>query len=219
MKKTLSQHISPSASLIIAALVAGASSCATSPPPRAPVKAQPTATSAPTVEVVSKALDVPYVPTPPEVVAKMLELAKPTAKDTLYDLGSGDGRIVVTAAKEYGVTGVGYDLNPQRIRESNENARRAGVVERVKFVEQDLFEVDLSGASIVTLYLLPEVNAKLLSKFQSELKPGTRVVSHNYPIGAWEPRHVVEMEVDGVTHYVYFWVVGARKSGGAASKP
>lgn len=211
--KTLKQFTLISASLAVA-IVAGNSSCANQPSASGEkAKASPTAAapSAPTVEVVSKALDVPYVPTPPEVVAKMLELAKPTAKDTLYDLGSGDGRIVIAAAKEYGVQGVGFDLNPQRIRESNENARRAGVTERVKFVEQDLFEVDLSGASVVTLYLLPEVNAKLLGKFQKELKPGTRVVSHNYPIGKWEPKNVVELESGGVTHYVYFWVVGARR--------
>ncbi|MEJ7616399.1 MAG: methyltransferase domain-containing protein [Pyrinomonadaceae bacterium] len=200
--------------LLCAVIVVSNSSCADSSRSVKQVapSTPPTPTrGAPTVEIISKALDVPYVPTPPGVVAKMLELAELKPTDTLYDLGSGDGRIVITAAQKFGVQGVGFDLNPQRIRESNENARRAGVVEHVKFVEQDLFEVDLRDASVVTLYLLPDVNAKLLGKFQSELKPGTRVVSHNYPIGTWEPNRVVELDIDKVKHYVYFWVVAGKQ--------
>lgn len=200
--------------LLAAIIIIGNSSCADSSRPVTRVEKSAPTPDAPTVEVISKALDVPYVPTPTMVVAKMLELAQPTLNDTLYDLGSGDGRIVITAAQKYGVQGVGFDLNPQRIRESNENARRAGVEERVKFFERDLFEVDLSDASVVTLYLLPDVNAKLLSKFQNELKPGARVVSHNYPIGAWEPNRVIEMDIAGVKHYVYFWVVKAKQKRG-----
>ena len=183
------------------------------PPPSAVATPRP---STPNVKIVDNTLlDVPYVPTPTKVVAKMLELAKVDKDDLLYDLGSGDGRIVITAAQKYGARGVGYDLNPQRIQESNDNARRAGVTDRVRFVQQDLFEADLSGATVVTLYLLPEVNLKLRPKLLRELKAGTRIVSHNYPIGDWEPEQVVELEVDGEKHYVYSWVV---PSGGKVAK-
>jgi predicted O-methyltransferase YrrM len=154
-------------------------------------------------------LDVPYVPTPTEVVAKMLSMANVNKKDLLYDLGSGDGRIVITAAREFGARGVGYDLNPQRIKESNENARRAGVTNRVRFTQQDLFEADLSGATVVTLYLLPDVNLKLRPKLLRELRPGTRIVSHNYHMGDWQAEAVAEVEVKGTKHYVYSWIVPA----------
>jgi len=139
----------------------------------------------------------------------MLSMAKVNKKDLLYDLGSGDGRIVITAAREYGARGVGYDLDPQRIKESNENARRAGVTGLVRFTQQDLFEADLSGATVVTLYLLPEVNLKLRPKLLRELRPGTRIVSHNYPIGDWQPEAVAEVKVNGTIHYVYYWTVPA----------
>jgi len=159
------------------------------------------------VQLVEDPLDVPYVPTPDTVVAKMLEVARVNKDDLLYDLGSGDGRIVVTAASRYGARGVGYDLNPKRIAESNENARAAGVTNLVRFEQQDLFEADLTGATVVTLYLLPDVNMTLRPRLLKELKPGTRVVSHNYGMGDWEPASVDELEVNGVTHYVYYWVV------------
>ena len=159
------------------------------------------------VQLVNDPLDVPYVPTPDAVVARMLEVAKVNSSDLLYDLGSGDGRIVVTAAQRYGARGVGYDLNPKRIEESNENARRAGVADRVRFVEQDLFEADLAGATVVTLYLLPEVNLRLRPKLLKDLAPGTRVVSHNYGMGDWEPVSVDEIDVDGAKHFVYYWTV------------
>jgi tRNA G37 N-methylase Trm5 len=159
-------------------------------------------------------LDVPYVPTPTEVVAKMLTMAGVNKKDLLYDLGSGDGRIVITAAKEYGARGVGYDLNPKRIQESNENARRADVTNRVRFIQQDLFEADLSGATVVTLYLLPDVNLKLRPKLLNELRPGTRLVSHNYDMGDWEPEAVAEVKVKGTMHYVYSWTVPAKGKAG-----
>jgi hypothetical protein len=152
-------------------------------------------------------LDVPYVPTPDAVVARMLEMAKVNSNDLLYDLGSGDGRIVITAAQKYGARGVGYDLNPRRIEESNENARKAGVTDRVRFEQKDLFEADLTGATVVTLYLLPTVNLKLRPKLLKDLAPGTRVVSHNYGMGDWEPVNVDEIDVDGTKHYVYYWVV------------
>jgi len=175
---------------------AAGSNTATSPTP-----------SGPSVRHVENPLDVPYVTTPAEVVARMLSMAKLNNKDLLYDLGSGDGRIVITAAREYGARGVGYDLDPQRIKESNENAKRAGVTDRVRFTQQDLFEADLSGATVVTLYLLPEVNLKLRPKLLRDLRPGTRIVSHNYPIGDWQPEAVAEVNVKGTMHYVYYWTI------------
>jgi SAM-dependent methyltransferase len=150
-----------------------------------------------------KPKDVPYVPTPQTVVDKMLELAAVTKDDVVYDLGSGDGRIVITAAKKYGVRGVGVDIDPERIKEANANAVLAGVADRVKFIEQDLFKTDLKEASVVTLYLLPEVNLRLRPKLWSELKPGTRVVSHAFDMGDWTPEQKVEVE--GKT--IYFWVI------------
>jgi hypothetical protein len=166
------------------------------------------------VQLVEDPLDVPYVPTPEAIVTKMLEVARVGPNDLLYDLGSGDGRIVVTAASRYGARGVGYDLNPKRIAESNENARAAGVTERVRFEQKDLFEADLTGATVVTLYLLPDINLKLRPKLLKDLAPGTRVVSHNYGMGDWEPISVDEMEVNGVKHYVYYWVVPSTGDGG-----
>jgi SAM-dependent methyltransferase len=147
--------------------------------------------------------DVPYVPTPQKVVDEMLNLAGVTKNDVVYDLGSGDGRIVITAAKKYGARGIGVDINPERVKEANANAIVAGVTDKVKFLEQDLFETDLKEASVVTLYLLPAVNLKLRPKLWKELKPGTRVVSHSFDMGDWKPEKSVE--VDGAT--LYFWVV------------
>ena len=150
-------------------------------------------------------LEVPYVPTPENVVAKMLELANVKKADVLYDLGSGDGRIVVTAARKYGVHAVGYDLNPERIQEANENAKKAGVTGQVEFRQKDLFTADLHEASVVTLYLLPSVNLKLRPKLFQELKPGSRVVSHDFDMGDWAPDKTVDL--DG--HKIYFWVIPA----------
>jgi precorrin-6B methylase 2 len=147
--------------------------------------------------------DVPYVSTPQIVVDKMLEVAAVTKNDVVYDLGSGDGRIVISAAKKYGVRGVGVDIDPQRIKEANANAVLAGVADRVKFIEQDLFKIDLKEASVVTLYLLPEVNLRLRPKLWRELKPGTRVVSHAFDMGDWKPEQTVQ--VDGRT--IYYWVI------------
>lgn len=178
----------------------------TSATPTATTSATPNNPSGKPAEV---PLDVPYVPTPTEVVDRMLKMAKVNKEDLLYDLGSGDGRIIITAAKEYGARGIGYDLNPQRIKESNENAQRAGVTDRVRFTQQDLFEADLSGATVVTLYLLPDVNLKLRPKLLRELRPGTRIVSHNYDMGDWQPEAVAEIEVKGTKHYVYSWTVPA----------
>ena len=151
--------------------------------------------------------DVPYVPTRQAVVDAMLELAKVTEDDVIYDLGCGDGRIVITAAKKYGATGTGIDINPDRIQEANENAREAGVTDKVRFIEGDLFEEDFSQASVVTLYLLPAVNQKLRPKLLSQLKPGTRIVSHAFDMGDWEPEQTIE--VDGSK--IYFWTVPGKE--------
>ena len=140
----------------------------------------------------------------------MLELAKPTRNDVVYDLGSGDGRIVITAARRYGSRGVGYDIDPQRIKEANENARAAGVTDRVRFVQEDLFQADLSEATIVTLYLLPEINLKLRPKLLKELKPGTRIVSHNYGLGDWDPITTETLDSATGEHLVFYWVVPPR---------
>ena len=150
-----------------------------------------------------KTKDVPYVPTPQVVVDKMLEVAAVTKNDVVYDLGSGDGRIVITAAKKYGVRGVGVDIDPERVKEANANAVQAGVADRVKFMEQDLFKTDLKEASVVTLYLLPEVNLRLRPKLWQELKPGTRVVSHAFDMGDWKPEQT--LQVEGRT--IYYWVI------------
>lgn len=153
-------------------------------------------------------LDVPFVPTPQPVVDKMLELAKVGKGDFLIDLGSGDGRIPVTAAKKYGVRALGVDLNPQRIKEANERAKEAGVTDLVEFRQQDLFETDLSKADVLTMYLLPSVNLKLRPKIMKEMKPGSRVVSHAFDMGDWTPEQKVT--VDGRT--VYMWTVPKTKS-------
>ena len=197
---------------VIAASLAAAALAGCSPNSQTGRTSAPNATTQPPANVAQvrpaeNPLDVPYVPTPDAVVEHMLKVAKVNSGDLLYDLGSGDGRIVVTAAKRYGARGVGYDLNPKRIDESNENARKAGVADRVRFAEQDLFEADLTGATVVTLYLLPDVNLKLRPKLLKDLAPGTRVVSHNYGMGDWEPISVDEIDVDGVKHFVYYWTV------------
>lgn len=167
----------------------------------------PSPAASASVEASKPKLDVPYVPTPDNVVAKMLELAKVTRNDVVYDLGSGDGRIVITAAKKYGSRGVGYDIDPQRIKEANENARTAGVTDRVRFVQGDLFQADLGEATVVTLYLLPEINLKLRPKLLKELKPGTRIVSHNYGLGDWDPIRTETVDSATGDHLVFYWVV------------
>ena len=154
-------------------------------------------------------LDVPYVPTPQEVVDKMLEMAKVGPNDYLVDLGSGDGRIPVTAAKRFGTRGFGVDLNPQRVKEAIANAKEANVSDKVRFVEGDLFKTDFSQATVLTLYLLPSVNLRLRPVILDVLKPGTRVVSHAFDMGDW---FADKMEM--VDHRsVYFWIVPARVEG------
>ena len=165
----------------------------------------------PTAE--TKQLDVPYVPTHESLVNEMLRMAKVGKNDVLYDLGSGDGRIVITAARKFGTRGIGYDLDPDRIKEARENAERAGVTDRVRFEQQDIFTAKISDATVVTMYLLPDVNMRLRPKLLSELKPGTRIVSHNYDLGDWKPVQRKEMDVSGVSHTLYLWVVPSRASG------
>ena len=155
-------------------------------------------------------LDVPYVSTPAPVVDEMLRLARVGAGDVIYDLGCGDGRIVIAAARDFGARGVGIDLDPRRIDEANAAARSAGVAGSVRFVVQDLFSTDFSEASVVTLYLFPELNAKLRPKLLAELKPGARVVSHQFLIGDWPPAHQERVMAGTMDHTVYLWIVPPR---------
>ncbi|GHG70131.1 methyltransferase domain-containing protein [Comamonas sp. JC664] len=160
----------------------------------------------------AQAPDVPYVPTPEPAVDGMLALAGVKPGDTVYDLGSGDGRIVISAVQKHGAKrAVGVDINPERISEANENAKQAGVKNKVEFREGDLFDANIGDASVVTLYLLPSVNERLKSKLLAELKPGTRIVSHSFDMGDWEPTKTVQSE--GRT--LYLWVVPERDTGGA----
>ena len=164
--------------------------------PAAPLLAQPTATP--------PSLDVPYVPTPQEVVERMLQMAKVGKNDVLFDLGCGDGRIVVTAAKAHGARGTGIDIDPVRIAEAQDNARKAGVDKRVSFKVGDLFQTDLSDASVVTLYLLPTINTRLRPRLWQQLKVGSRVVSHAFNMGPeWPPEKTASVE--GRT--IYYWTI------------
>lgn len=158
-------------------------------------------------------LDVPYFPTPQPAVEKMLEMADVTGDDVLIDLGSGDGRIPITAAKRYGARAVGVDLDPARVQQATENAKRDRVSDKVTFREQDLFETDLGEATVITMFLLGSVNLKLKPRLQA-LKPGTRIVSYGWSMGDWEP---VRTElVDGKP--IYLWVVGADAGRAAPAK-
>lgn len=168
------------------------------------------AESQPTREVDSKPAtrtpDVIFVPTPEDVVARMLELAKVSKTDVLYDLGCGDGRIVVSAAKKYQCKGIGYDIDPERIRESRENVEKNEVGSLVSIVEEDIFKLDLSGANVITLYLLPDLNVRLIPQLQ-KLKPGSRIVSHDFRMKGVKPDKVVRMKSreDGQRHTIYLW--------------
>ena len=174
---------------LVAACLASAQQNQPTPPPRSP--------------------DVPYVPTSDAVVEAMLNLAKVKNGDLVYDLGCGDGRIVIAAAKNFGARGVGIDINPDRIREANENAQKAGVENRVRFLERDLFTADIHDADVVALYLLTSVNLKLRAKLLQELRPGTRVVSNTFDMGDWKPDK--EVTVDG--RRVMLWTVPQSAGG------
>ena len=191
-----------------------AAACArsTSPPPSTTPAAPPSTTAAPAPASPAPAAapattlrdpDVIYVPTPPEVVEAMLKMANVSANDVVYDLGSGDGRIPITAAQKYGARGVGIDINPQRIKEANENLAKSNVGDKVRFMNADLFETDLSPATVITLYLLPSLNQKLIPKLK-QLKPGTRIVSHSFDMGAeWPP----EKTEDVKGRVIYYWTL------------
>jgi ribosomal protein L11 methylase PrmA len=156
--------------------------------------------------------DVVYVPTPNDVVAKMLELAKVSKSDVVYDLGCGDGRIVVTAAKQYGCKCIGFDINPVRVKESLENVKKNSVEKLVTIKEDDIFTQDLSGASVITLYLLPSLNVKLIPQLE-KLKPGSRIVSHDFDMAGVKPDQVVTVKSkeDDVEHTVYLWTTPLKK--------
>lgn len=167
-------------------LLSLASACAQTPAPRRP--------------------DVRYEPSSMEVVREMLRLGGVTKDDVVYDLGCGDGRIVIAAASEIGARGVGIDIDPERIAEASARAREAGVLERVSFRNEDLFEADIREATVVTLYLWPWVNLKLRPKLLEDLRPGTRVVSHSHNMGDWKP----EKEITAGGHRIYLWTIPAR---------
>jgi len=157
--------------------------------------------------------DVPYVPTTEKAVQEMLKLGGVKRSDVLYDLGCGDGRIVVAAAKTYGARGVGIDINPERIKEAKENARKAGIEALVRFEENDLFLADFHEATVVTLFLLPHINLKLRPKLLKELKPGTRIVSNTFDMGDWKPDKEVMVDdlsgegESGLSQKLYLWTV------------
>jgi SAM-dependent methyltransferase len=155
--------------------------------------------------------DVIWVPSPPAVIAAMLELAEVSPIDVVYDLGSGEGEIVIEAARRYGVRAVGVEIDPERIENARKNAAAAGVTDRVTFIERDLFEADISEATVVTLYLFPDVNARLRPKLLRELKPGTRIVSHDYGLADWAPEKTVEVPIPlDRTRRVFLWTVPPR---------
>lgn len=161
-----------------------------------------------------KGYDVPFVPTPPEVVDEMLRLADIKAGDVLYDLGCGDGRIVIAAAKRYGIKAIGIDIDPVRIEESNENAAKAGLTGKVRFIQQNLFEADFRDATVVTMYLLTSVNIRLRPKLLAELKPGTRLVSHSFEMDEWRPDKTSAVTTSfGDERDVHFWIVPANVTG------
>lgn len=156
----------------------------------------------------------PYVPTPPRVVEEMLSVAGVTSRDFVIDLGSGDGRIVITAAQKYGARGRGYDIDGELVDRSNAAARKLGLQQRVSFREQDVLKADIGEATVVTLYLLPEMMAQLRAKLQRELKPGTRIVSHDFVFGDWKPDRTVNLELSekydvtgSWTSTIYLWTV------------
>ena len=151
--------------------------------------------------------DVPYVPTSPEVVQAMIGLAAVKAGDVVYDLGCGDGRIVIAAVRIAGVRGVCVDIDPERIADSRRNAAGAGVEERIRFVRGDLFEVPIADATVVMMYLLPEVNLRLRPRLRTELRPGTRVVSHAFSMGSWKPHREIEVGEPPGSTPVYLWLV------------
>jgi SAM-dependent methyltransferase len=150
-------------------------------------------------------LDAPYVSTPYPVVDEMLKLAQVGPQDTVYDLGCGDGRFIISAAEKFGARGVGIDLDPKRLAEAVAGARRAGVSERVSFRQEDLFKTDLSAATVVTLFLFPELNARLAPKLRASLKSGSRIVAYEFGIPGWNADQESQLNIDGNNHNMYLW--------------
>lgn len=161
----------------------------------------------------ARTADVVYVATPHDVVDRMLSLAKVNSNDLVYDLGCGDGRVVATAARAHGCRGVGFDINPERVTESRETVAKYKVADRVTIQQQDIFELDLSPASVITLYLLPRLNVRLIPQLE-QLKPGSRIVSHDFDMQGVEPDRVVEMvsKEDGVEHTIYLWTTPLKRN-------
>jgi hypothetical protein len=155
-------------------------------------------------------VEVPDVRTPPEVVIEILRLARVGPDDVVYDLGSSDGRIPIAAAREFGARGVGIELDPDLVAESIRNARRAGVAGRTRFLEQNIFDADISDATVVVLYLSPDLNLRLRPKLLAQLEPGSRIVSHDFPIGDWKPDRVVNFKGPERTHVLSLWIVPPR---------
>jgi SAM-dependent methyltransferase len=167
----------------------------------------------------------PYVPSPQSVVADMLKVAEVGANDFVIDLGSGDGRILLTAAKVFGAQGFGVEIKDELVKKSNEAAHREGLADRVKFIKQDLFKTDISRATVLTMYLLPDTVNLLKDKFLAELKPGTRIISHDYPLTGWIPEKYVQMDLEEKVHIsgvtttlIYMYVVPANVAGSWSAK-
>lgn len=164
-------------------------------------------------ETEAQDLDVPYVPTPQKVVERMLDVVDVQPSDYVIDLGSGDGRIVIAAAKR-GASGHGIDLDPQRISEARENAADEGVTDQIMFMEQDIFETDFSEASVITMYLLPSINKELRPDLLDKLQPGTEIVSHSFDMGDWQPDKQITVNSNGSgSHEIYYWVIPAKADG------
>jgi SAM-dependent methyltransferase len=196
-----------------------ASASPATPPPAASSAAPVASASAPATaeQPEERVPDIEYVPTPQNIVDKMLEVAKIQKTDVLYDLGCGDGRIVVTAAKKYGIKAIGYDIDPVRVKESRENVAKAHVENLVTIEQKDIFTLDLSGASVITSYLLPELNVRLIPQLE-KLKPGSRIVSHDFDMEGVEPEKVWTLmapdhrpPAKDREHYVYLWKVPLKK--------
>jgi len=211
--------------ILVALFLAGGGCVSEQPAPRVTAETSPSdVTAAPPAKaqgptevadestVETRTPDVIYVPTPQPVVERMLELAKVTKNDVVYDLGSGDGRIVVTAAKKYGCRAFGFDIDPQRVREAKENVAKNGVGDLVTIQQKDIFTLDLSPASVVTLYLLPSLNVKLIPQLE-KLKPGARIVSHDFDMQGVTPDQVVTVDEDGdgFGRTVYLWTTPLKK--------
>lgn len=162
---------------------------------------------APAPSETGEPLEAPYVPTPQVVVDQMLAMADIGPDDVIYDLGSGDGRIVITAAQKFGARGVGIEIDPELVALANTNAAAAGVSDRVQFREEDLFKTDFRDATVVTLYLLQEVNLRLRPILLTQLKPGSRIISHSYNMGDWEPEAVEVVQGPNKLHILYKWTV------------